>query len=52
MKTAGGEGYTARQVCKITGVEYSTLDYWDRSGFIKPGASEATARGVNGCTLS
>ncbi|MEW6661982.1 MAG: MerR family transcriptional regulator [Bacillota bacterium] len=39
------EGYSARQVCKITGVEYSTLDYWDRAGFIKPSASEATGTG-------
>lgn len=38
-------GFTTRQVCKITGIEYSTLDYWDRAGFIKPSIAEGAGTG-------
>ncbi|UNC91709.1 helix-turn-helix domain-containing protein [Candidatus Contubernalis alkaliaceticus] len=37
--------FTAKQVCKITGIEYSTLDYWDRTGFIKPSCAEGNGTG-------
>lgn len=44
MRTS--QGFTARQVCKITGVEYSTLDYWARTEFITPSLAEANGSGT------
>lgn len=41
----GEKGYTAKQVCKITRVDYSTLDYWVRTGFIKPSIDEGQGTG-------
>lgn len=37
--------FTAKQVCKITGIEYSTLDYWDRESVIKPSYAEGHGTG-------
>ena len=39
-------GFTGGEASRITGVKYSTLDYWDRSGFIRPSIS--IARGLSG----
>lgn len=37
------EGYRAPQVCKLVGISYRQLDYWARTGLIRP--SIQTARG-------
>ncbi|MFC1719082.1 MerR family DNA-binding transcriptional regulator [Candidatus Poribacteria bacterium] len=34
-------GYTSKEVCKITGISYRQLDYWDSSGFIQPSVAKA-----------
>lgn len=40
------KGFTAKQVCKITGIEYSTLDYWTRSDFIEPSVAKGQGIGT------
>ncbi len=37
--------FTARQVVSITGVPYSKLDFWTKSGLIRPSVSEADGSG-------
>jgi DNA-binding transcriptional MerR regulator len=37
------QGYRAPQVCKIVGITYRQLDYWARTGLLRP--SIQTARG-------
>jgi DNA-binding transcriptional MerR regulator len=37
------QGYRAPQVCKIVGITYRQLDYWARTGLLKP--SIRTAKG-------
>lgn len=37
--------FNSKSVSNITGLSYRQIDYWDRSHFIKPSASEATGRG-------
>lgn len=50
IQGAGGvddvNGFTAKQVRKITGIEYSTLDYWVRTGLISPSLAEANGSGT------
>jgi DNA-binding transcriptional MerR regulator len=38
-------GYTSRQAARISGVPFFTVDYWDRSKFIKPSISPSAGRG-------
>ncbi|MGC7845705.1 MerR family transcriptional regulator [Desulforudis sp. 1088] len=38
-------GFTAKDAVKLTGVPYDRLDYWDRSGFLKPGMLAARGKG-------
>ncbi|MGB9663172.1 MAG: helix-turn-helix domain-containing protein [Moorellaceae bacterium] len=39
------EGFTAGEAEKLTGVPYDRLDYWARSGFIKPSVAGAKGKG-------
>lgn len=39
------EGFTAGEAEKLTGVPYNRLDYWARSGFIKPSVAGAKGKG-------
>ena len=39
--------FRAGQVVKITGVKYRTLDYWTRSGFMKPSVQTAKGTGTD-----
>lgn len=39
------EGVNASTACRITGLSYRQLDYWDRSHFIKPSLQEAKGTG-------
>lgn len=36
-------GYTSAEVCRLVGITYRQLDYWDRTGLLTP--SVAPARG-------
>jgi len=40
------EGYRAPQVCKLVGITYRQLDYWDRTGLLKPSLQEAEGSGT------
>lgn len=39
------EGVNAKTACRITGLSYRQLDYWDRTHVIKPTLQEATGTG-------
>lgn len=39
-------GFTARQVVKLTGVPYSTLNLWAKNGLVEPSVSEAKGTGT------
>lgn len=39
------QGFTAGEASKLTGVPYDRLDYWARSGFLRPGVAGAKGRG-------
>ena len=37
--------FTSREAARISGVPFFTLDYWDRSAFLKPSIARSTGRG-------
>jgi predicted RNase H-like HicB family nuclease len=39
------DGVNAKTACRITGLSYRQLDYWDRTHFIKPSLQEARGTG-------
>ena len=39
------QGYRAPQVCKIVGITYRQLDYWARTGLLKPSIQTAKGSG-------
>jgi len=39
-------GYRSPQVCKVVGVTYRQLDYWDRSGLLGPSMQVASGSGT------
>lgn len=39
------QGFTAGEAAKLTGVPYDRLDYWARSGFLRPGVTGAKGKG-------
>ncbi|MGH7960698.1 MAG: MerR family transcriptional regulator [Candidatus Binatia bacterium] len=39
------DSVNAKTACRITGLSYRQLDYWDRSHFIKPSLQEAAGTG-------
>ena len=39
------DGVNAKTACRITGLSYRQLDYWDRTHFIKPSLQEAKGIG-------
>ena len=39
------QGYRAPQVCKIVGITYRQLDYWARTGLLKPSIQAAAGSG-------
>jgi DNA-binding transcriptional MerR regulator len=39
-------GFRSPQVCKIVGITYRQLDYWDRTGLLGPSLQEATGSGT------
>ncbi|MBO0713154.1 MAG: MerR family transcriptional regulator [Acidimicrobiales bacterium] len=40
------EGFRGPQVCKIVGITYRQLDYWARTGLLRPSISEARGSGT------
>jgi DNA-binding transcriptional MerR regulator len=41
----GRAGFTSREAAQISGVPFFTVDYWDRSKFLKPSIARSTGRG-------
>jgi DNA-binding transcriptional MerR regulator len=39
--------YTAKQVIRLTGVSYQTLNLWAKSGFIRPSVTGSAGRGTD-----
>jgi DNA-binding transcriptional MerR regulator len=39
------EGFSSREVAKLSGMKFLTGDYWDRSGFLSPSLRRAQGRG-------
>ncbi len=39
--------YTSKEVCRIIGISYRQLDYWDSSGFIQPSVARARGTGTS-----
>lgn len=39
-------GFRAPHVCRIVGITYRQLDYWDRTGLLKPSLSAARGSGT------
>lgn len=40
------EGFRSTQVCKVVGITYRQLDYWDRSGLLGPSLQAAQGSGT------
>src|SRR3981081_4750485 len=40
------EGFRGPQVCSIVGITYRQLDYWARTGLLRPSISEARGSGT------
>jgi DNA-binding transcriptional MerR regulator len=43
---AGETGYSGPQVCKLVGITYRQLDYWDRTDLLKPELANAKGSGT------
>lgn len=41
----GSGGFTAGQAAKLTGLKYATVDYWDRTDFLRPSVAGAQGKG-------
>src|SRR5437762_13548317 len=39
-------GYRGPQVCKIVGITYRQLDYWARTGLVRPSVMDANGSGT------
>ncbi len=39
------DGFTSRDAARISGVPFFTVDYWDRSKFLKPSIAQSAGRG-------
>lgn len=39
-------GYSGPQVCKIVGITYRQLDYWARTGLLRPSLADAAGSGT------
>jgi DNA-binding transcriptional MerR regulator len=40
------QGYRGPQVCKIVGITYRQLDYWARTGLVRPSVMDANGSGT------
>ncbi len=46
MTLTGESGFRGTQVCKIVGITYRQLDYWARTGLLRPSLEEAKGSGT------
>jgi DNA-binding transcriptional MerR regulator len=46
MATTTEKGYRAPEVVKLVGVTYRQLDYWARTGLVKPSVRDASGSGT------
>ncbi len=42
----GADGYRGPQVCKVVGITYRQLDYWARTGLLRPSIADAHGSGT------
>ena len=45
LSSGPAEGFPGTQVCSIVGITYRHLDYWARTGLLRPSISDATGSG-------
>lgn len=45
MSSANDAGFRGPQVCKIVGITYRQLDYWARTGLLRPSVADAKGSG-------
>ncbi len=45
MTTDAEQGFRGTKVCKIVGISYRQLDYWARTGLLRPSLEEAKGSG-------
>jgi DNA-binding transcriptional MerR regulator len=45
-RQATEEGFGGPQVCKIVGISYRQLDYWARTGLVRPSVADAKGSGT------
>jgi DNA-binding transcriptional MerR regulator len=45
MAVESEEGFRGPQVCKIVGITYRQLDYWARTGLLRPSLNDAAGSG-------
>jgi DNA-binding transcriptional MerR regulator len=43
------KGFRGPQVCKIVGITYRQLDYWARTGLLRPSITDARGSGTQRC---
>src|SRR5439155_15329070 len=43
---ANDEGYRVPEVCKVVGISYRQLDYWARTGLVRPSIRDAGGSGT------
>ncbi len=43
------QGFRGPQVCKIVGITYRQLDYWARTGLLRPSITDARGSGTQRC---
>jgi len=46
LATTAETGYRGPQVCKIVGITYRQLDYWARTGLLRPSLADARGSGT------
>ena len=46
VEQSGESGYRGPQVCSIVGITYRQLDYWARTGLLRPSISDARGSGT------
>jgi DNA-binding transcriptional MerR regulator len=46
VEESGAAGYRGPQVCTIVGITYRQLDYWARTGLLRPSISDARGSGT------
>ena len=46
MRDLPEQGFRGPQVCTIVGITYRQLDYWTRTGLVKPSVAEANGSGT------